>query len=144
MPSQVLAWNAETQLSPTHCARFPNSLLAAGCGCKIRLPPSAEARRRTLTRNFSRPSSRSTGRAPAKSSQLAPVTPLTPRTAPLSALSSYIWIYYPTCPARMLAGVFRYNAASRAPTPTTVPIALLGLAGIPNQHRQTNRLYRRI
>ena len=32
-----------TQPSPTHCARIPNSLLAAGCGYTIRLPPSAKA-----------------------------------------------------------------------------------------------------
>ena len=45
-----------------------------------------------------RSSARSTGQAPTRSSQLAPVPPLTPRTAPLWALSSYILIYPPTCP----------------------------------------------
>ena len=35
MPSQFLAWNAGTQPSPTHCARFPNSPLVAGRGCTI-------------------------------------------------------------------------------------------------------------
>ena len=110
----------QTQPSPTHCARFPNSLLAAGRGCTIRLPPPAKARRRTRTPRFSRPSSRSTGRAPTKSPQLPSVPPLTPRTAPLSALSSYIWVYLPTCPAHMLAGAFRYNAASPVLTPMAV------------------------
>ena len=121
MPSRFLAWNAATQPSPTHCARFPISPLAAGCGCTIRLPPSANARRRRRTPRSSRPSSRSTGRAPTDSSQLAPVTPMTPRTGPLSALSSYIWIYPPmTFPARMLAGGNRYNAGSPVLTPTTM------------------------
>ena len=41
---------------------------------------------------------------------VGPCTSLTPRTAPLSALSSYIGIYPPTCPARMLAGTFPHNA----------------------------------
>ena len=51
---------------------------------------------------------------------LVPVPPLTPRTALLSALSSYVWIYPSTCPARMLAGAFRYNDASPVPTSTTM------------------------
>ena len=88
IPSHFLACNTESRLSPTYCARFPNSPLVAGRGYTIRLPPSAKARRRTQTQRSSRPSSRSTGRAPTKSSQLAPVPPLTPRTAALSALSS--------------------------------------------------------
>ena len=104
MPSQLLAWNVATQPSPTLCARFPNSPLAAGCGHTTRLPPSAKAHKRTRAARSSRPSSHSTGRAPTKSSQLAPVHPLTPRTAPVLALSSYIWICPPTCPAQMLAG----------------------------------------
>ena len=120
MPSQFLSWNAATQPSPTHCARFPNSPLEAGCGCTIRLPPPAKAQRRTRTPRSSRPNSRSTGRAPTKSSQLALVPPLTPRTVPLWARSSNIWVYPPTCPARMLGGAFRYNAASPVPTPTTM------------------------
>ena len=81
---------------------------------------AVKARRRTRTPRSSRPSLRSTGRPPTTSSQLAPVPPLTPRTAPLRALSSYIRIYPPTCPARMLAGAFRYNAASPVPTPKTM------------------------
>ena len=120
MPSQFLAQNAATQPPPAHCARFPNSPLAAGCGRAIPLPLSTKARRRTRTPRSSRPSSRSTGRAPTKSSRLAPVPPMTARTAPLWALSSYTWIYPPTCPARMLAGAFRYNAASPVPTLTTM------------------------
>ena len=40
-------------------------------------------------------------------------------TGPLSALSSYVWIYPPTYRARILAGAFRFYAASPAPTPTT-------------------------
>ena len=119
MPSQFLACNAATQPSPTHCARFSNSPLADGCGCTIRLPSSAKARRPARTPMSSRPSTRLTGRSPTKSSQLAPVTPLTPRTAPPWALS-YIWPYPPTCPARMLAGAFRYSVASPVPIPTTI------------------------
>ena len=120
MPSQCLPWNTETRPSPTHCARFPNSPLAAGRGCTIRLPPFSRARKRTRTPRSPRSSSRSIERAPTQSSQLAPVLPLTPRTAPFSALSSYVWIYPPTFSARMLAGAFRYNAASPVPNPTTV------------------------
>ena len=62
----------------------------------------------------------STERAPEKSSQLAPVPPVTSRTASLWTLSSYIWIYPPKCPARILAGAFRYHDASPVPTPTTM------------------------
>ena len=100
----------------------PNSPLAAGCGCTIWLPESAKARRRTRTPRPSRPSSRTTGQARPKSSQLAPVCTLadTPDGSPLSTLSYCIWIYPPTCPALMLAGAFRYNAASPVPTPTTM------------------------
>ena len=47
--------------------------------------------------------------------------PLILRTALPWAPTSYIWIYPPTFPARMLAGAFRYNAASPVPTPTTMP-----------------------
>ena len=65
-------------------------------------------------------STRLTGQAPTKSSQLAPAPPLISRTAPPSTPSSCIWIYPPTCPARMLAGTFRCNAASPVPTPTTM------------------------
>ena len=134
LASQRLAWNAETQLSPRHYARCLNSPLAAGRGCTIRLPPFAKARRWTRTPRSSRPSSpltrraptrssrpsfRLPGRAATRSSQLAPALPLTPRTAPLWATSSSIWIYPPTCPARMLAGAFRCNAASPVPSPTT-------------------------
>ena len=117
---QFFTWNAETLPSLTHCARFPNSPLAAGRGCTIRLPPSPKARRQTRTPRTSRPSSRPTGRPPTKSSHLAPVPPLTPRTTPLSALSPSIPIYPLTRPARMLAGAFLYNATSPVPTPTTV------------------------
>ena len=59
-------------------------------------------------------------RAPSRSSQLAPVPPLTPRTAPLWALSSYFFINPPTFPVRMLAGTFWYNAASPVSIPTTM------------------------
>ena len=90
MPTQFLAWNAETQPCPTHCARYPISPLAVGRGCIIQLPQSSKALRRTRTPRSSRPSSRSTGRAPTKSSHLPPVPPLTPKMAPPSALSSYI------------------------------------------------------
>ena len=45
---------------------------------------------------------------------------LLPRTAPLPALRSYISIYPPTCPARMLACAFGCNTAGPVPTPTTV------------------------
>ena len=120
MPAQFLAWNTETQLSPTHCARFPNSALAAGRGCTIRLPPSAKARRRERTPRPLGLSFRSTGRCPAKSSQLVPVPPLTPRATPLSVLSPFIWIYLSTFPVRTLAGVFRCNAGRPVPTATTV------------------------
>ena len=65
-------------------------------------------------------SSRSTGRAPSMSSQLAPAPPLTPRTTPLWAPSSHIRIYPPTCPARMLAVAFRYNDSSPVPPPTSM------------------------
>ena len=88
------------------CALSPNSPSMARCGCTTRLPPSAKARRRTRMPRSSRPNSRSTGRAPTTSSQLAPVPSLIPRTAPLGALSSYIWIHPLTCLARMLAGAF--------------------------------------
>ena len=92
MPSQFIAWNAATQLLPTHCARFPNSPLAAGCRCTIRLPPSAKARIRTRPPRSPRPSSRLTGRPPTKSSQLALVPPLKPRMALPWALSSCVWL----------------------------------------------------
>ena len=71
MPSQLLAWNAATQPSPTHCVQFPKSTLVAGCERSIRLPPSVKAPTQTRTPRSSRPSSRLTGRAPTKSSQLA-------------------------------------------------------------------------
>ena len=67
-----------------------------------------------------RPSYRPTGWGPTKSPQLGPVPPLTPRTAPLSALSSYIRIYPPTRPAWMPAGKLRHHAASLVLSPTTV------------------------
>ena len=107
MPSQFLTWNVKTQLSPTHCARFPHSPLAARCGRIKRLPPSGTARRWMRTPRSSRPSSRSTGRALTKSSQLAPVPSLTPLTATLSALSPYPCIFPPTYPVRMFAGALR-------------------------------------
>ena len=111
MPSQFLVWNTASQHSPTHYARFPNSPLEAGRGCAVRLPPSAMARRRTRTPRPTKlsadtptgPPSTTWPRTPRptklslsltgqyKSSQLAPVPPLTPRTAPLSALISYDW-----------------------------------------------------
>ena len=119
-PSQFVAWNAATQPSSTHCTRFPKSPLVVGCDRTIRLPPFANARRWTRTPTSSRSSSCSTELASTESSQLAPVTPLTHRTAPLSALSSYVWIYPPTCPARMLSGTFQYKAASPVTTPMTM------------------------
>ena len=119
-PSQLLAWNAATQPSPTPCTRFPNSPFSCGCGCTMRLPPCGKARRRTRTPWFSRTSSHSIGQVPNKPSQLAPAPPLTQRTVLLWALSSNIWIYPPTCPARMLDGAFRYNAARPVPTSMTM------------------------
>ena len=43
MPSQFIAWNAATQPAPTHCARFPNSRLAAGCRYTICLLYTSDA-----------------------------------------------------------------------------------------------------
>ena len=98
--------------------------MAAACGWTIRLTPPTKARRRIWTSKSSRSSSRSTRQTPTNSSQLAPVPPLTPRTAPPWGLSSDIWIYPPTCPAWMLAGAFPYNAASPVPTSRPWPVAV--------------------
>ena len=45
-----------------------------------------------------------------KSYQLVPAPLLTSRTARRSAITSSIWISLPTCPVRMLVGVWRSNA----------------------------------
>ena len=115
-----LAWNATTQPSLTHCARFPKSPFAVGCEYAIRLPPSAKARRRTRTPRSSTPSSRSTGWTPTVSSQLALLPPPTPRTALPWVLSSYILDLPSDMPGSDVVGAFRYNASSPAPTPTTM------------------------
>ena len=81
--------------------------------------PSARARTLTRTPRSSRLNSHSTGRAPTKSLQLAPAPQRTLQTNPLSGLSSSMWIFLPICPALMLAGACRYNAASPLPALTT-------------------------
>ena len=66
------------------------------------------------------PSSHSTGRAPTKSWQLAPAPQRIPRTVLLPRQSPCIWIFLPICPALILAGAYRFIAASTVSTPTTV------------------------
>ena len=47
-----------------------------------------------------------------------------PRTARHAGATSSIWNSSLTCPVRMLVGVWRLNAASPAPTPTTAGTCL--------------------
>ena len=57
---------------------------------------------------------------PNKVLAVRPCTPAdTPDGSPLGAKVLY-WIYPSTCPARILAGAFLYNAASPVPTPATM------------------------
>ena len=97
MSSPFLASIAANPPSPTNRARSPNPPLPAGRECTMGLPPSVRARTLARTPRSSRPNFRSTGRAPAKSSQLAPAPPRTPRTGPFSVLCFCIWIYLPLC-----------------------------------------------
>ena len=84
---------------------------------------------------FSRTKIISTGRAPAKSSQLAPAPQQTTRTDLFSGLCSCIWIFLPIRPALMLAGAYRFNAASPVSAPTTVATVLSsGVDAIRTQH----------
>lgn len=95
------------------------SVVGGWTWCTIRPLPSARARRLTRTPRSLRPSSRSFGRTATRSLQLPSAPQLTPQVAPLLAPSSYILICLLTCPARMHAYAFQYNAASHVPTPTT-------------------------
>ena len=57
---------------------------------------------------------------PYKVLAVGPCTPAdTPDGFPLGDKLLF-WIYLPTCPARMLAGAFRYSVASPVPIPTTI------------------------
>ena len=118
MHFQFLAWNAKSQL-PDALHAVPKLVIGGwawvyNTAATIRQRSKMHTDAKVLE---AKPSLNWKG--PLKSSQLASVPLLTSWTAPFSALSSYIWVYTPTCPVWMLAGAFRYNAANPVPTRTT-------------------------